>query len=341
MITKEFITNYEGNDVLLYTLDNKNGLTAEIFNYGGIIKSLKIGGRDVALGRDTFEDYLDNDGYIGALVGRHANRMKNASFILNGIEYKVTANENGNSLHGGNIGFDKKVLEVSDYDENGTTLSMILKSPDGEEGYPGNLTLKLTYTLTAENSLKINYEATCDQDTVLNLTNHSYFNLDGHNSGYVYDEILKLDCDFFAPCTDESMPYGEMLSVKGTPFDFTSAKKIGKDINDAHEQLQRAGGFDHCFAIRGRGFRKAGELTSADGHITMECLTDMPGVQIYTANALPEGVYKEGAKYGKHSSVCFETQFFPNSMAISHFIPPVLKKGDTFNSTTEFKFILK
>ncbi len=182
-IKKEFITNYNGKDVFLYTIDNGHGLSADIFNYGGIIKSLRYNGRDVVLGRDTFEDYLKNDGYLGAAIGRHANRIKNSQFTLNGTDYNVGANENGNSLHGGNVGFDKKVWTV--LEETDTDLVLLLESPDGEEGFPGKLTLKMTYTLTSYNSLKISYKAESEADTVFNPTNHSYFNLDGHGNGTI------------------------------------------------------------------------------------------------------------------------------------------------------------
>ena len=340
-IKKTYAGLLDGTEVSLYTLGNGNGLCAEIFDFGGIIKSLKIAGRDVVLGRSTLNDYLDNHGYLGAAIGRHANRIKNSRFILNGKEFAVGTNNNGNSLHGGKIGFDKRVWRAEMTDESEPSLALYLESPDGEEGFPGNLSLRMTYTLTAENSLKIRYEAICDRDTVFNPTNHSYFNLDGHAAGKIYEHTLQLDADFYTPNTDECMPYGEVLSVAGTPFDFTAPKKLGKDINADDNQIKMFGGYDHNFAIRGRGFRRAAVLTSSDEKLVMEVYTDMPGVQIYSSNSLNEGVYKDGAVYGLHSAVCLETQFFPNSTSISHFIPAILKEKEHFDSVTEYRFIQK
>ena len=341
MIKKVKAGVVNGSEISLYTLDNGRGFTAEIYNYGGIIRNLAINGRDIVLGREAFEDYLNNDGYLGAAIGRHANRIKNSRFVLNGKEYTVGANENDNSLHGGVVGFDKYVWNAEEIDGAEPALMLSIESPDGDEGFPGNLSLKMTYTLTAENSFKIHYEAVCDKDTVLNLTNHSYFNLDGHNSGTVYNQTLWLNSEFYTPNNDECMPYGEILSVKGTPFDFTTAKKIGQDISSDYEQTKMFGGYDHNFALCGRGFRKVAALTSSDGTIEMDTYTDLPGIQVYSANCLEAGCYKGGASYGKHNAVCLETQFFPNSMDNSHFIAPVLKAGDKFDSVTEYKFIIK
>lgn len=335
-ISKKAVGVHKGSEVFLFTLTN-NKLSTQIYNYGGIIRSLVASGRDVVCGREAFEDYLHNDGYLGAAVGRHANRIKNSKFVLNGKEYNVGANEKGNSLHGGFEGFDKRVWAAEMFDSAEPSLVLSLESPDGDEGFPGKLTLKMTYTLT-ENSLKISYDAVCDKDTVFNPTNHSYFNLDGHSSGTVYNQTLWIDSDFYTPNTDECMPYGEVLSVKGTPFDFTTPKKIGDDINSDFEQTKAFGGYDHNFALNGRGLRKCAALTSSDKSIEMEVYTDMPGMQVYTANCLDEGSYKDGAKYGKHNAVCLETQFFPNSMAISHFAAPILRKDENFKSVTEYKF---
>lgn len=341
MIKKTSVGRIKEKEIFLYTLDNGNGLSAEIYNYGGIIRSLVINGRDVVLGREGFEDYLNNDGYLGAAIGRHANRIKNSRFILNGNEYNVGANEKGNSLHGGNTGFDKYVWDVNEINGSEPSLELSILSPDGDEGFPGNLSLKMTYTLTAENSLKIHYEAVCDKDTVVNLTNHSYFNLDGHSSGTVYNQSLWLNSDFYTPNTDECMPYGVVLSVKDTPFDFTAAKKIGTDIGSAYEQVQMFDGYDHNFALSGRGFRRVAAMTSSDGSLEMDTYTDLPGIQVYSANCLEAGSYKDGAPYGKHNAVCLETQYFPNSMENSHFIAPILNAGEKFDSVTEYKFIVK
>lgn len=341
-ITKKTVGKVDNKDAILYTLSNNSGLTAEIYNYGGIIKSLKINGRDVVLGRDNFEDYLNNDGYLGAAVGRVANRINRSCFILNGREYKVTPTNDVCTLHGGARGFNAYIwdAEISDGSEPALILRHV--SPDGDEGFPGKLEVKMTYTLTASNSLKIDYDAVCDSDTMFNPTNHSYFNLDGHNSGTIYTQTLRLNCDFYTPNNNDLIPTGEVLKVEGTPFDYTTAAVIGDKIHNAHPQAEVAGGgIDHNFAIRGYGFRKACELVSSDKSITMETYTDMPGLQVYTANMLDTGCYKEGAAYGKHTAICFETQFFPNSTEHSHFIAPVMKKDEPFHSSTEYKFTVK
>lgn len=341
MIKKNTITNYNGKEVSLFTLDNGKGLIAEIFNYGGIIKSLTVNGRDVVLGRDTFEDYLDNDGYLGAAIGRYGNRIKNCEFCLNGKVYRLNKNDNANNHHGGIVGFDKKVweAEISDSDEPSITLS--LESPDDEEGFPGNLKAKITYTLTKENSLKIENSATSDKDTIYNPTNHSYFNLDGHSSGVIYNQSVMLNADFYTPNTDESIPSGEIHKVKDTPFDLTVKTMFGNVLNSEFEQIKMFDGFDHNFVLKGEGFRKIGEATSSDETITMEVYTDLPGVQLYTANALNEGTYKNGKKYGKHNAFCLETQFFPNSPNFSHFATPLLKNDEIMYTATEYKFITK
>ena len=340
-ITKKFEQTLNGKDVFLFTLTGKNGLVAEIYNYGGIIRSLKTGGRDVVLGRETFSDYLKNNGYLGAAIGRYSNRLKDSVFTLNGTEYKVGTNDGVNSLHGGNIGFDKYVWGYDIIDSDEPALILYIESPDGDEGFPGKLSLKLTYTITKENSIVMEYDAISDKDTIFNPTNHSYFNLDGHASGTVYKQKLWIDSSFYTPNTDECLPYGEVWKTSGTPFDFTTMKEIGSDINSDYEQTKMFDGYDHNFILNGRGFRKCATMISSDEKITMDVFTDMPGVQLYSANVLDEGNYKDGATYGKHNAVCLETQFFPNSMAISHFPAPIIKKDERFISVTEYKFSVK
>ena len=224
-----------GEEVMMYTLDNGNGLSAEITNFGGIVKSLYVTDKngvktDVVLGRDTLEDYLKNDGYLGALIGRHGNRIAKGEFELNGETYHVGINEGNNSLHGGKIGFDQKVWSAVENDGEEPSLALSLVSADGEEGFPGKVEVTVTYTLTKENALKINYKATTDKDTLLNMTNHSYFNLAGHDSGTIDNQVLQINSGFYTPNDDECMPTGEVLSVTGTPFDFRVPKPIGQDI---------------------------------------------------------------------------------------------------------------
>lgn len=333
----------DGAEVYAYTLDNGLGLSAEILTYGGIVKNLYVTDKngiktDVVLGRDTLSDYLSNDGYLGALIGRHANRIAGGEFELNGTKYNVGINEGKNSLHGGNTGFDKKVWSAQAIDGKEPSLVLTLMSPDGEEGFPGHLKVRVFYTLTSDNALKIEYSAQSNKDTVCNLTNHSYFNLAGHASGTVDNQILYINSDFYTPNDSECMPTGEVMSVEGTPFDFRAPKSIGQDINSDFEQIKMFGGYDHNFAVNGRGYRKAAEAKCLENGITMEVYTDKPAMQLYTSNGLAEGVYKDGTHYGVHQAYCLETQYFPNAMAHSHYPSPILKKGEEYHFTTEYKF---
>ncbi len=346
-ITKtEFGTMPSSEKVYSYLLDNGQGLSAEILNYGGIIKNLYVTDKngiktDVALGRDTLEDYLKNDGYLGALIGRHANRIKKGMFVLNGETYHVGINEGNNSLHGGNVGFGQKIWEVDVIDENEPALALTLLSPDGEEGFPGSLKVKVVYTLTKNNAIKIEYTAVSDKDTVTNLTNHTYFNLAGHASGVIDKQTLQINSDFYTPNDNEGMPTGEVLSVEGTPFDFRTAKPIGQDIRADFDQIEMYEGFDHNYAISGRGYRLAAVAGCAENGITMEVYTNQPAMQLYTSNALTDGIYKEGARYGQHQAFCLETQCFPNAMEHSHYPSPCLKANEEYNHVTEYRFIVK
>lgn len=329
-----------GEPVYQYTLTNKKGLKAVILSYGGIVKNLFVNGTDVVLGRDTLEEYLDNDGYYGAAIGRHANRIKCGRFIINDKNYAVGANDNGNSLHGGFDGFDKKnwtAYESGSEDEPAIVLTTF--SPDGEEGFPGNLHVSITYTLTNENGLVLHYEAISDEDTVVNLTNHSYFNLNGHSSGTIDGHTLQLNADFYTPNSEDCIPRGEILSVKDTPFDFRTPKKIGKDIASDFEQIKMFGGYDHNFVLNGHGFRKSATLEGDISGIKMEMYTDKPGVQIYSGNVIDDKrVCKGGNVYAVHQAVCLETQFFPNGTSFAHFPSPILKKGEKYDFTTEYRF---
>lgn len=336
-----------GEAVYIYTLDNGNGLSAEILNYGGIIKSLfvkdsKGSKTDIVLGRDSLWDYLKNDGYLGALIGRHANRIKKGRFELNNESFGVGINEGANSLHGGIKGFDSKVWDVVEQENNGEpSLIMSLISKDGEEGFPGNLTVTVIYTLTKENSLKIAYRAVCDKDTVCNMTNHSYFNLAGHDSGTIDEQIMQIAADFYTPNDSECMPTGEVLSVMGTPFDFRVPKPLGQDIDSDFPQIQAVGGYDHNYMLKGRGYRKVAIASCESNGIVMEVYTDQPAMQLYTSNGLTEGVYKHGKEYSVHQAFCLETQCVPNAMEFSHYPGPILKKNEVYDTVTEYKFITK
>lgn len=333
----------DGTEVYAYTLDNGVGVAAEIISYGGIITKLLVKDKngetqDVVLGRRNLEEYLNNDGYIGAAIGRHANRIANGRFELNGKTYNVGINEGKNSLHGGVVGFDKKVWAVN---ECGADNSLFLyhTSPDGDEGFPGRIDVIIKYRVTEENALRIEYSASATEDTVCNLTNHSYFNLSGHESGAVDTQILQINSGFYTPNDSEGMPTGEVLSVQGTPFDFRVPKPIGRDIDSDFPQVRAVGGFDHNFAISGRGFRKAAVAKSLETGITMEVITDRPAMQLYTANMLPAGVHKGEVEYQKHGAFCLETQEFPNAMEFSHYPGPILREGEFYKHITEYKFV--
>lgn len=336
-----FVNNKE---VFLYTLDNGKNLRAEIINYGGIIKNLWVKDLqgnfiDVVLGRDTIEEYLDNDGYFGAAIGRYANRIYKGKFNIGDESYSIGINDGENSLHGGEVGFDKYIWNVVELDGAEPALVLEIVSPDNDEGFPGTLEIKMTYKLTNNDGLVISYEAKSDKDTIVNLTNHSYFNLNGAGEDNIYNHLMSMNCDFYTPNSSECMPYGEILSVKSTPFDFTCEKLIGEDINSDYEQIKMFGGYDHNFIINGTGFREAVQVKSTKTGITMKVFTDKPGVQLYTGNCIDESrVCKSGVKYNKHGALCLETQHFPNSTSFAHFPSPVLKAGEIYSFKTEYRF---
>lgn len=340
MITKEHFGSLNGAEVSLYTLKANDDFYVEIINYGGIIRKIVFKGTDVVLGRDSLDEYLNNNGCFGALIGRNSNRIENSEFVLNGKTYKVAKNDGENNLHGGLCGFNKKVWTAEEIDGDEPSLALSLVSPDGDEGFPGELKLTVTYTVTRENSLKIHYEAVCDKDTVANFTNHSYFNLNGHSSGNVDNHTIMLNSHFHTPNKPTCVPTGEVLMSEGTVFDLNKPVKM-KDIFESEaEQIKLFGGFDHNFCLDGTGFRKVSEFIGDKSGIKMETYTDLPGVQIYSGNMIEQNrVCKDGAVYNVHQGVCFETQFFPNSLNLSHFPSTILKAGNKFDSTTEYKFI--
>lgn len=339
-IKKELIAEYNGKKIYSFFLSNGKGLSAEILNYGGIIKRLIYNKIDVCLGFDTFEDYLTNDDYFGAIIGRNANRIVNSEFTINGKEYKLTSNSGKDNHHGGINGFDKKIWEAELIEDEETSLILRTTSEDGEEGFPGNLTVKVTYTLTKDNSIKIHYEAESDADTVVNLTNHTYFNLNGHESGSILNHSLCLCSDFYTPNGDNGATNGEILSVKGTVFDFNEEASIKNRIESTDKQIISSFGIDHNFILKGAEYRKVGFVKGDKSGIAMEIYTDRDGMQVYTANEiLGNRVCKDKVLYTKHNSICLETQAFPGNLKYSHFPSSILKKGEKFNSVTSYKFI--
>ncbi len=338
-ISKTIFGTIANTQVYSYVLSNNKDLKAEILNYGGIIKRLIYKGTDVVLGRDNLSEYQNNSGYYGAVIGRNSNRIAGAEFELNGKTYKLAKNDKDNNLHGGNIGYNARVWEAKCIDSDEPQLILTLHSPDGEEGFPGNVDVKVTYTLTSDNQLIIHYEGTTDMDTVLNMTNHSYFNLNGHNCGTIDNHTLMLNSSFYTPNSEQCMPTGEVWASKGTAFDFTTPKTLKEGFESTEKQVDMFGGFDHNFILDGRGYRHAGTLTGDKTAIKMDVYTDLPGVQLYTGNALElERICKDGAVYITHSALCLETQAFPNCLKHSHFPGAILRKGEKYDTTTSYKF---
>lgn len=331
----------DGKEVVEYTLANSSGMQAGILNFGGTITQLVVPDRtgnkgSVVLGFDSLSGYLQKGNpYFGALIGRYGNRIANGKFSIDGKQYTVPANDHGNSLHGGTKGFDKVVWQAEPQGSNALKLSYT--SADGEMGYPGNLQVTVVYTLTDNNELKLDYTATTDKPTVLNLTNHAYFNLSAGREPTILNHVLQLHADKYTPVNDLLIPTGKLEAVTGTPFDFTTAKRVGKDIG------QVAGGFDHNWVLNGSGLRPAGSLYDSTSGRYMEVLTTEPGVQFYSGNFLDGTLANTngGSQYNKHAALCLETQHFPNSPNQPNFPSTRLNPGQTFSSSTVYRFSVK
>ena len=336
----------DGETISLYRLENSSGAHIEVMDFGCRIRSICVPDKngvltDVCLGYLTAEDYEADDCSLGAAVGRYANRIGGAGFDLNGVHYDLAKNDNGkNSLHSGPDYYHKRFWEVEEYDAG--HISLLLHSPDGDQGYPGALDMHVTYTLDDDNTLTIHYEAVPDQDTVINMTNHSYFNLNGHDSGSVLDHKVTLNADYFTPADAESIPTGEIRSVEGTPMDFRAGRVLGDDIDADYEPLRFGSGYDHNWVLKNEGrFDKVAEAVSDKSGIVMEVYTDLPGVQIYTANFLDNEPGKEGASYMRRSAVCFETQYYPDSVHHENFPQPVCRKGEKYDTRTAYRFLTR
>ncbi len=333
----------------LFTLKNKNGMQADILSVGASIVNLivpdKDGNfRDVVLGYANGEDYRKPGPNHGAVCGRVANRIENAEFELNGKIYKTSINMNGkHTIHGGGEEqLARRVFSYKSNTENSVTLTVLL--PDGENGFPGNMTVDVTYTLSDENGLKISYLASADADTVINLTNHAYFNLRGHASGSIHDHIMTMYADTYSPQNDDKMVYG-VLHPLPEEFDFRAPKAFGKDIDKEHKQLGLAGGYDHAWTVRndGRNLVKCTEVYCPESGINMTVLTNSPTILLYTGNSLPGVDYpaKGGATYGPRGAFCLETGFYPNCLKFPQFNQGYLKLGEVFDYETEYVFDVK
>lgn len=340
-------TTEDGKNIELFTLKNANGMEVGITNYGGILVSILAPDRDgnledIVLGFDDVTRYRGEHPYFGSIVGRYANRIKGGKFTLDGKEYTLAQNNGENHLHGGIDGFDSVIWEVEEIQSNDSSgLRLTYLSKDGEEGYPGNLSAAATYYLTDENELRIDYEATTDAPTVLNLTNHTYFNLAGAGSGDILGHQMMINADHFTPTDEGLIPTGEIRSVAGTPMDFRTPTPIGERIDQDYEPLVVAGGYDHNYVLNktGEGLELAARVTEQSSGRVLEVFTTQPGVQFYSGNFLNGSVVgKGGVAYQKRAGFCLETQHFPDSPNQPEFPSVVLRPGETYRETTVFKF---
>ncbi len=350
-ITKSFYGKTKDNKKIdLYSFKNENGMQVDIINYGGIITSLKVPDKngeteDIVLGYNKLEDYINENPYFGSIIGRYGNRIAKGKFNLNGNQYTLATNNDENHLHGGNIGFDKVIWEA-ETKINSNSSSLILKylSRDMEEGYPGNLYTTVTYKITNDNSVEIKYEAQTDKTTVINLTQHSYFNLSGDFNQSILNHKVKINANQFLPVNKSLIPTGNKLNVSMTPFDFRNYKEIKKDINADDLQLNYGNGYDHCWVLNDykNGYRLVASAFHEESGRLMEVYSDQPGLQFYTGNFLDGSLpQKEEGFYNFRSGFCMETQHFPNSPNQPDFPSVTLNPNEKYNSKTTYKFKIK
>lgn len=333
----------DGREARLYLIQNEKGMKAYVSDFGATLVRLFVPDRegkfrDVVHGYDDASGYEKGDAGFGATVGRNANRIGGAFLEINGVRYELDKNDNGNNLHSGLNYYQKRIWDVEKYENS--EITMLLHSPDKDQGYPGALDMRVTYTVDESNTLSVHYEAIPDQDTVINMTNHSYFNLNGHDSGTVLEHKVTLYADEFTPADEQSIPTGEIRSVEGTPMDFRTGRVLGTDIDADYEPLRFGGGYDHNWVLKNEGrFDKVAEVVSDDSGIAMEVFTDLPGVQMYTANFLDNEPGKDGASYIRRSAVCLETQYFPDAVHHDNFPQPLCRKGEKYDTRTAYRFL--
>lgn len=333
-----------GKQVALYTLTNDNGVEACITNYGGRLVSLMVPDkdgefRDVVLGHDSIDDYMNIDSNFGAIIGRYANRISHGHFAIDGNEYQLPQNDFGHCLHGGPKGFHHSVWTAKQC--NDSTLELSLTSPDGEWGFPGNINVDVTYTLTSDNAISISYSATTDAPTVLNLTNHSYFNLSGNPANNILDELVWFNATGYTPIDSSFMTTGEILPIEGTPFDFSSPTAIGARIKEDNIQLHNGLGYDHNMVLcKPRNFNTpAASVKDPESGIIMEVYTNEPGIQFYVGNFLDGSIRgKKGIAYPHRSALCLETQHFPDSPNKPHWDSVIIRPGQTYHSYCSYRF---
>lgn len=337
----------DGTEAKLYLLKNANGMEVEISDFGGTIYRWTAPDKDgkfadITLGCDTLDSYLKGAKYLGALIGRYGNRIANGQFKIDGVTYNLAKNNGPNSLHGGNVGYNAVLWKAKPINGAEPALELTYLSKNGEEGYPGNLNVKVLYTLKNDNSLQIDYEATTDKKTVVNLTNHAYFNLAGEGNGDILSHELQISADKFLPVDATLIPLGNLQDVKGTPFDFTTPHVIGERINDTTDvQIKRGGGYDHCWVFTDTSdkLKSVAKVTEKTSGRVMEVLTTEPAVQFYTGNFLNgSATGKSGVKYAYRYGFCLETQHFPDSPNQAAFPSTLLEPGKTYKTTTVYKF---
>lgn len=348
MKVKERVLNkiVDGKEIKVFTLENEAGMYAEVTNLGGILLKLNILDQenvltDVVLGYDKFEDYLVNDVYFGAIIGRCANRTENAKIEIEGQTYQLAKNDGNNHLHGGMKGFNKVVWDSKIVKENNEEfLQLSYLSEDGEENYPGNVQVTVNYKFTEDNELVIEYYAKTDKETIVNLTNHSYFNLAGHDSGNILAHKLKIYGDKITAVNEESIPTGEIRNIKETPMDFTELIEIGRNIESDYDQINIGKGYDHNWIIDGKRneLKKVADVEEETKGIKMEVYSTMPGVQFYSANFLNGQLGKGGKAYNRRDGLCLETQGFPNAANNKDFPSILLKPEEEYRETTIYKF---
>lgn len=337
----------DGKSVSLYTLGNENGAEVSITNYGGKVVSLLVPDKnnqlvDVVTGYNSIDGYLNSgEIYFGATIGRYGNRIANGKFSIDGVEYKLKPNNGTNNLHGGEKGFHAVVWNAKQINES--TLELTYLSADMEEGFPGNLDVKVIYKLNNDNQFVIDYFATTDKKTLCNLTNHTYFNLSGEGAETILDHVLKLNASYYTPTDDTAIPTGEMKEVKGTPMDFTKEKEIGAQIDDNFIDLEYGNGYDHNFVLdkQKEGVEKLGYIYSPKTNIQLDFYTDQPGVQLYTGNFMDGSqIGKKGKAYLKRSAFCLEAQYYPDSPNRPEFPSTILEPGQEYRQTTIYGFSL-
>ncbi|URZ08055.1 aldose epimerase family protein [Clostridium felsineum] len=345
-ITKALFGKTKNNETIdIFTLSNSNGVSVQVINYGATIVSIKTPDKDgnlgdIVFGYDNVSSYEDCDKYIGATLGRCANRIKNGKFTLEDVEYSLATNNHPNHLHGGIKGFNKVVWQAS-IDEAKELLELSYLSKDGEEGYPGNLKVTITYTLSEDNSFKINYKAVTDKTTIVNLSNHSYFNLTANPNISPLNHELVINADSFTEIDDTFAPNGKLIDVAKTPMDFKKSKAVINDIKSDFPQLVLANGYDHNFVLNSKGDINvlAAKLTEETTGRSLEVYTTMPCMQFYSSNFLDgTNIGKNGFHYEQRAALCFETQYAPNAINLPSFTSPILKKGEEYNQSTIFKF---